>query len=120
MAGLALGGTTRDNRGCRARFFGRERRGASSGSEEQRDPRANEISRERRQLFIPTFRAAECDDAVVSPRQNPLRRARGGTPQRGAWIPWASAAAEKPDHRHRGLLRARRKRPHRSRAAERG
>ena len=67
---------------------------------------------------ILTLGPAVFDRHVLDPRRSRSPSGPGEMPRRRCREPVRRLAVEKPDHRHRRLLRARRERPRRRRAAE--
>src|SRR5262249_33153662 len=101
----------------RRRRFGRKCRRRASRCKQESDLEADEISRQRGQLVITTFRPSERNDQIPSlgkcgfaqaaaERCNHARRLAG------------RAATEESNDRHRSLLRAYRERPRSRRAAD--
>ena len=100
----------------RVRSFSSERRGGAAGRKQGGHAQVNEFGRQNRQPVVVALRPAKGDHDIL-----PLDESRctetlpeGCHDARGIS---GRTAAEKPDHRHRRLLRARCERPHR-RAAE--
>jgi len=110
-----LAASENDRDGCRGRL--RRQRGRGATGTNHCDPSAYKLACESRQSIHLTFRPAvfDADIAVldVTGLTQALVECGHGTRPRGG-----RCAVEKTDHRHRRLLRARRERPRRRRAAE--
>jgi hypothetical protein len=108
--------TDREHDGNRdRRCLGRECRGGTDRRDNRAHLTTHQIGRHRRQAIILTFRPAIFDCDVLSFDVAGVFQALAKC-ARGDRIPIGRCAVEEPDHRHRRLLSARRKRP-RSRAA---
>src|SRR5215831_2549261 len=78
---------------------------------------ADEFGGEVTQLLIATFRPAKRDHQILPLDKSGFTQAAAERRDHVGRLA-GRAAAEKPDHRHRRLLRTRHERPHRRRAAE--
>ena len=79
---------------------------------------AHEFGGQRRQSIVAAICPAVFDRDVLAFDVAGFVRDPYGMPARLAAMPVADPAVEKPNHRHRRLLRARGERPRRRRAAE--
>src|SRR6516165_1637078 len=111
-----IGPSLEHDRNCRGRSLGSEC-GRGAGPGDHSDPPANKISGQGRQSIVVFLRPAVFDRDIP-----PLDIAgflktftEGSHKER---VSSGCSAAEKPDHRHRRLLRARRQRPRRRGADE--
>ena len=106
------------DRNRRGRRLCRECRSGAAGRDNHGHLTANQIGRQRRQSIV----SGPPPSDIRSPRSDPRHSRLRFRPWRNARtrcrVPVGRCAVEKPDHRHRRLLRARRERPRRRRAAE--
>src|SRR5262245_54275880 len=107
-----------DNRDCCGRHFGRLSSSGRAGRSDNGDATADEVSHERRQSIDLIFAPAVYDRDVLALDIAAILEATVKS-AKTVRVRVRRLAVEKPDHRHRRLLRARRERPRR-RAAERG
>src|SRR5262245_11516602 len=103
----------RDRRGCR---FGRERRSGTSARDDYVDPSTNEVGRQGRQPVELALRPAVFDRHVLPLDIAGILEALAKCAQP---VRVRRCGLEKPDHRHRRLLRARRDWPRGCRAEQR-
>jgi hypothetical protein len=89
----------------------------SSRCKQESDLQADEISRQRGQLVITTFRPSERNDQIPSLDKSGFAQAAAERCNHARRLA-GRAATEESDDRHRLLLRARRERPCCRRAAE--
>ena len=85
--------------------------------EQHRHLPLDQFGRQRRQLIEPPVSPAKFDRDVLALDKTAFAERSGETPPQVPHGGWRTAA-EETDHRHRRLLRARRERPRRRRAAE--
>src|SRR5262249_14455319 len=109
----------KDNWNCRRRCFGCKSRWRASRRKKQRHGQADKFCGQRGQPVEMALRPAECDCEIASLDKSGFAQSltKGGDHARRLS---RRSAAQKPDHRHRRLLRPRRERPARCRAAEEG
>ena len=105
-----------DDRNRRGRRLGRQRR-CAAGRGNHGHLTANQIGRQCRQSIVLTLRPAIFDRHVAAFDIAGFAQALAECAPRSGAYSAGRPAIEKPDHRHRRLLRARRQRPRR-RAAE--
>jgi hypothetical protein len=103
-----------DRRGC---GLGREHGGEASGRGDHRDLPADQLGRQLRQSFELIIGPAVFDRHVLALNKAGVFEALAKSAQPSG-MPIERLRVEKPDHRHRGLLRPRRERPRGRRAAE--
>src|SRR5262249_51166681 len=111
-----IGSRGEDNRNGASRGLGNET-GRSAGRSNDRDSSTNEGGRLRRPSLVLAFRPAILDRQVLAVYVAGFLQS---LPKRGCVerIPLRSCAVEESNYRHRALLRARRERQRRRRAAE--
>ena len=106
----------RDFRSCR---LGRSRRRRPSGRSDHRSLAANQFGHKRRQSIDLILGPAVFDCDVLALDIARVFQALA-EPTQLLHVPFGRLDVEEADHRHRRLLRPRRERPRRGRAAERG
>jgi hypothetical protein len=108
-----------DDRDCTSRLHGGERRIVAAGCGDHGYLTSNEIGRERRQPIQSSLRPAVFDRDVLALDITGLVQATAESGRRGSKR-LRRLSIQESNHRHRGLLRARRKRPRHHRAPEQG
>src|SRR5262245_54177437 len=106
-----------DDRNGRGRSFGREHSKDVTGLGDYGDLLMDQIGRQRRQPMVLLLRPAILDGDIPTFDKAGFAQAlaKGAHPTR---VQVGGRTAQVPDHRHRSLLRARRQRPPRRRAAK--